>query len=369
MNETQGESYLLIDLSNSWFLVGLFFPRIDDKEKRLRYFSSEAFRCSFQAIAPCIQSLLSEANITKPTGIIVSSGPGSFTGSRLGIAFARNLAQLWKLPIIGIPSTYFYSYDLAKRYFHPLEAPLALALEGRQGRVYTTLWPKSPTQKTLLRTPPAIRDEYIFSSLERYLSLAKEATAVEQSNHTVASVANSFMDQCPYIFSNDVQQVCAYLESDMARYLAPSIEGKTKKRQEVQRETCKGETYIEKITIDKITLEKYYREKMGREDSKTPANKVKHGELFFRKFMENKDCLRLRIKYGNIRENRAGVSSPTLEKYILQMGEPDLSNLYYFAEEYALFHKLKTEDKVPEVFTLGHWSRLKPIYLRAAVSN
>ena len=38
----------------------------------------------------------------KPTAIGVVTGPGSFTGIRLGIAYAKGLALGWNIPLIGI---------------------------------------------------------------------------------------------------------------------------------------------------------------------------------------------------------------------------------------------------------------------------
>lgn len=59
-----------------------------------------------QKIIPMIEELLTERGLAigDLTHIVVSLGPGSFTGIRIGMATAKALAQALNLPIIGVPS-------------------------------------------------------------------------------------------------------------------------------------------------------------------------------------------------------------------------------------------------------------------------
>ncbi len=57
-----------------------------------------------ETLLPTIGRFLGEQNIRRSrlTGIVVGTGPGAFTGLRVGIATAKGLAHALSLPIVGI---------------------------------------------------------------------------------------------------------------------------------------------------------------------------------------------------------------------------------------------------------------------------
>lgn len=57
-----------------------------------------------ETLLPTIERFLGEQNIRRSSliGIVVGSGPGAFTGLRVGIATAKGLAHGLGLPIVGI---------------------------------------------------------------------------------------------------------------------------------------------------------------------------------------------------------------------------------------------------------------------------
>src|SRR5437773_2587318 len=69
------------------------------------------------------------------TGVVVSTGPGSFTGIRIGLAAARALGQSLKIPVAGVSSLNTLTYEFLKAdgYVCPL-------IDALRGEVFTALF-------------------------------------------------------------------------------------------------------------------------------------------------------------------------------------------------------------------------------------
>jgi len=98
------EICLVFDATNVWITVGIFTDSVR-AQKTLR----EA-RTASTRLMPLIQDMLKETGVERPTWLICARGPGSFTGSRIGVSTGRNLAQLWEIPVLGIDSLAYYGY-------------------------------------------------------------------------------------------------------------------------------------------------------------------------------------------------------------------------------------------------------------------
>ena len=92
------EKVLTIDTSNSReTIVGL---KIDGQECFLK---GRSKILKAQNVLPLIEKILKKQNL-KPndlTAIEVNTGPGSFTGLRVGVAVANTLAWSLKIPVNG----------------------------------------------------------------------------------------------------------------------------------------------------------------------------------------------------------------------------------------------------------------------------
>lgn len=86
---------------------------------------------ALESLLPCVQQALIEANIALEDIelIAVCTGPGSFTGLRIGVAFAKSLAQARDLPIVGVSA-----YDVAE--YHIEDLPVIAVAKGKSNYYY-----------------------------------------------------------------------------------------------------------------------------------------------------------------------------------------------------------------------------------------
>lgn len=93
-----------------------------------------------RALASMTDTLLSENNITikDVEKIIVTTGPGRFTGLRVGIAFARGLALVHQTPITGILTTDAIARDLTQKY--PEAKNKAVIVTVKRGESFVELF-------------------------------------------------------------------------------------------------------------------------------------------------------------------------------------------------------------------------------------
>jgi tRNA threonylcarbamoyladenosine biosynthesis protein TsaB len=103
--------------------------------------SVSAGRGHQEIVAPAVQRLLGWAGLEMSSigGIAVGTGPGLFTGLRVGVETAKTLAQVLVVPILGIPSLDALAFGV--RHTRRL---IAAAVDARRGEVFYAFYRPVP---------------------------------------------------------------------------------------------------------------------------------------------------------------------------------------------------------------------------------
>lgn len=117
---------IAIDTSTEWIGLALYdgVQILSEQSWRSQHFHTTE-------LAPAVSTMLERAKVSSKdvTGIGVAIGPGSFTGMRIGIAFAKGLALALKVPIVGIPSLDILAFSQPV-----MRRPMICLLEIGRGR-------------------------------------------------------------------------------------------------------------------------------------------------------------------------------------------------------------------------------------------
>lgn len=120
-------------------------------------------------LLPMIRAVIEEACIRPGDigGIAVSSGPGSFTGLRIGMSTAKTLAQVWRVPVVGVSTLDALAHPLAG-----LANLICPVLNARKNEVYTAVYDGLGGTVKNLTGPRALQPGDLAALLEQWASRA-----------------------------------------------------------------------------------------------------------------------------------------------------------------------------------------------------
>lgn len=152
-------------------------------------------RAAFREAGPAIEMLRAEAGLDWDdlNAVAVPSGPGSFTGLRVGAAMAIALARITRRPLCAVPTLVAVAEAFA-----PAEAERVCAtLDARRGRRYAALYERAGIARWRLLDGP------LDAGPEAVEALAAAAPVVAPDPGDASGVAVA---------------ICALLAADAAKY-------------------------------------------------------------------------------------------------------------------------------------------------------
>ena len=99
-------------------------------------------------LMPMIKQLLDSVSMSASelTHIACASGPGSFTGLRIGAATAKALAYTLNIPIVAVPTLDALAYNI-----FDAQSIIAPVMDARRQQVYTALYTRNAKNDNLTR--------------------------------------------------------------------------------------------------------------------------------------------------------------------------------------------------------------------------
>lgn len=95
-----------------------------------------------EALAPMVEEAMGsiEGGVASLDRIAVTTGPGSFTGIRVGLALARAMGMALGIPVVGVSTLAAFAAQLLAT---PRQGVIAPAIDARHGSVYFQLFESS----------------------------------------------------------------------------------------------------------------------------------------------------------------------------------------------------------------------------------
>lgn len=169
-----------------------------------------------------VDEILKEAKqkgIPKIDAVAVCSGPGSYTGLRIGVSLAKGLCYGYNIPLIGIDSLKLMAREVRDNNELPENAILCPMIDARRMEIYTSQWDIAMTQ--ISEAEAKIIDEDSYQEIESpfyYFGTGAEKCEETLSHdhfHLIPNItpmANSLVAPAMEAYANEDFEDIAYFE-------------------------------------------------------------------------------------------------------------------------------------------------------------
>ena len=124
---------------------------------------SVAGRARQEAAAPALEQLLrwSGTELTSVGGVAVGLGPGLFTGLRVGVETAKTLAQVLRVPIVGLSSLDALAFAVRHT-----PRRICAVIDGRRGEVFWSRYEAVPGGVLRESEPAVAKPDHLIAELQ-----------------------------------------------------------------------------------------------------------------------------------------------------------------------------------------------------------
>lgn len=142
---------LALDTATPYLTLALWWPQ---GELEL---GQEVGRAHAELLADQVQALFQQADLPfAAQQIVIGTGPGSYTGVRVGASYALGLGRVWNAPVYGVPTLEGMIHG---------EGPQAVSLDARKGNVYSAIYQAEHGRVEKIIQPVAKRNSEEFTEL------------------------------------------------------------------------------------------------------------------------------------------------------------------------------------------------------------
>jgi tRNA threonylcarbamoyladenosine biosynthesis protein TsaB len=123
---------LALDTATPFLTLALAWPG------GVRVWSAQVGRAHAERVAGAVAELFADAGLPLRAGrIVIGTGPGSYTGVRVGASYALGLARVWGAEVVGVPTLegLVRGPDGVQ-----LSESVAVSLDARRGNVYGAVY-------------------------------------------------------------------------------------------------------------------------------------------------------------------------------------------------------------------------------------
>lgn len=163
-----------------------------------------------ELLSPYIDEAIKAMNkfVEKPDAVVVSSGPGSYTGLRIGVSTAKGLCYGWNIPLISV-NTLSIMYRAAVQIVAAVEeAYFCPMIDARRMEVYCCVYDQSGNQISDVKAEIVTEDSFknLTEKQKVYFFGNGAAKCMSTINHPNAVLVENIVPQAQFMIETAIHK-------------------------------------------------------------------------------------------------------------------------------------------------------------------